>query len=79
MPKIEPSSNGAILIDNKPHNVGNLELLVNGDFTQASIYHIRFKKEIVGYYPWSEWTDNNDTPFASYQDFIDYLDTFFFS
>lgn len=78
MPKIESSANGAILIDNKPYNVGNLELLVNANFTEASIYHIRYQKNIVGSYPWDEWTDDTDTPFASYQDFIDYLDTFFF-
>lgn len=78
MPKIEASANGAILIDNKPHNVGNLELLVNGTFTAVAIYHIRFKKEIVEMHPIGEWTDDTDTPFASYQDFIDYLDPFFF-
>jgi len=41
MPKIESSANGAILIDNKPYSVGNIELLVNETFTAVSIYHIR--------------------------------------
>jgi len=78
MPKIEVSANGNILIDNKPFNRGNLELDVNGDFTRVGIFHIRNQKNIVERIPITEYTDNLDASFASYQDFIDYLDPFFF-
>jgi len=78
MPKIEQSPNGAILIDNKPYNVGNIEVIVNATFTAVGMYHVRYQKEIVEELLISEWTDNTDTPFASYQALIDYLDPFFF-
>ena len=39
---------------------------------------MRFKKQIVDSKTIDQWTDNNDNPFASYQDLIDYLDPFFF-
>jgi len=78
MPKIEESANGNILIDNVPYSRGNLVLDVNSDFTRIGIYHVRFQKNIVKMQPLGQFTDNNDATFADYQDFIDYLDPFFF-
>jgi len=79
MPKIEQSANGAILIDNKPYSKGNVCLRVNTDFTKVGIFHIRDNIQIVKSTLVTDYTDNNDLSFANYQDFIDYLDPFFFS
>ncbi len=78
MPKIQESANGNILIDNKPYTPGSLTLLVNADYTSLGIYHEREKRNIVATIPYGDYTDETDTPFASYQALIDYLDPFFF-
>jgi len=55
-----------------------LTLQVNADFTTIGIYNNKYDKNIVAAIPYGDYTDDTDTPFASYQDLIDYLDPFFF-
>lgn len=77
--KIEPSDSGsAILINGVPYNKGNIEIEPNRDNSLISFFHVRTNKEIIGLEPLSEFVDNNDNPFATFEDFVTYLDSFFF-
>lgn len=80
MPKLENGINGSFRLNGIPHQKGIYEPVVN-----SSLFGIRrvgtrgADSDFIALpQDYSSWTDNTDTPFATMQDLLDYLEAFFF-